>query len=81
MTTAQQTNVCSPNNESHASPAITPQSEMNALSALGPDAVAEYIALMAAELAALAARAKFDMLGYFLKMACSEAESLYLGRK
>jgi hypothetical protein len=43
--------------------------------------VAEYIALMAAELAGMAGAAKLDMLTYFLNMARIEAESHYRRRE
>ncbi|MGO9004971.1 MAG: hypothetical protein ACLQIQ_16710 [Beijerinckiaceae bacterium] len=48
-----------------------------------PDAagVAEYVALMAAELAGMAGAAKLDMLTYFLNMARIEAESHYRRRE
>jgi hypothetical protein len=51
--------------------------------ASAPDTVgvAEYIALMAAELAGIAGAAKLDMLTYFLNMARIEAESYYRRRE
>jgi hypothetical protein len=61
---------------SQGSPAQAPEA-----SGTSAKDIAEYIALMTAELAALAGAARLDMLTYFLNMARLEAESCVRGDK